>query len=387
MKVIFSVEPIRHPLTGIGRYAFELAKRLPKHPDIDQIRWFSRNRFLVAIPDPSIRAGENVRAGARKAGNFLARYDFFRRVQSLSARAGQFRALGQTKGWLYHGPNFYLPAARGPAVVTFHDLSILKYPQFHPEGRVQFMRKEILLALKRATVIITDTEFIRQEIADYFAFPLERIRAVHLAGGEDFFPRPETETNPALAALKLSHGNYTLYTGTMEPRKNLIRLMDAYGKLEPALRRRFPLIMVGYAGWNNDAIMARVRQAEREGWARYMGYVSNDLLPTLFSGARLFVLPSTYEGFGLPVLEAMASGTPVVCSNSSCLPEIAGHAAAMCAPEDVDHLAQLLKQGLEDESWRESAVAEGLLQARKFSWERCAGETVEAYQLAWRMFG
>lgn len=127
---------------------------------------------------------------------------------------------------------------------------------------------------------------------------------------------------------------------------------------------------------------AEIERAMRAGWARYLGFLPTDELPLLMAGARLFVFPSLYEGFGLPVIEAMASGVPVICSNASSLPEVAGQAALMCGASDVDTLRILIARGLEDEVWRTSAVAEGLAQAARFSWRRCATETLVAYRAA-----
>jgi glycosyltransferase involved in cell wall biosynthesis len=178
----------------------------------------------------------------------------------------------------------------------------------------------------------------------------------------------------------LQSGGYTLFVGTIEPRKNIETLLDAYSRLPWTLRKRWPLILTGYQGWRSDLIHQKLESARREGWAHYLGFVPSEDLPLLFAGARLFAFPSLYEGFGLPVLEAMSSGIPVVCSNSSSLPEVAGEAALMCAPMDVDELTCLLERGLTDEVWREAAVIKGLQHAQGFSWERCAAETLQVYQ-------
>ena len=138
--------------------------------------------------------------------------------------------------------------------------------------------------------------------------------------------------------------------------------------------------MAGYKGWANEAIMERLDRAIREGWAYYLGFVPDADLPYLFAGAKLFVFPSLYEGFGLPVLEAMASGVPVLTSSSSTLPEVAGGAAAICHPEDIESMTAALLKGLVDETWRSSAVELGLSQASKFSWQKCAEETAEVYR-------
>jgi alpha-1,3-rhamnosyl/mannosyltransferase len=173
---------------------------------------------------------------------------------------------------------------------------------------------------------------------------------------------------------------YSLYVGTIEPRKNLDVLLDAYALLPQAVRQQWPLILIGYQGWRSEHLHARIAAAASEGWARYLGFVEASELPLFYAGARVFVFPSLYEGFGLPVLEAMASGIPVVCSNASTLPEVAGDAAAMCEPQDVEGLTELINRALQDESWRKLAISKGLLQAAKFSWQRCAKETAAVYQ-------
>lgn len=382
MDVILSIEPIRFPLTGIGRYTYELACHLTDNPQIERIRYFSGSKLHKSIPDVSQLNASSGLSMFRAVNRLLSR-------SSIAVEAGRFlrqsrqrKALAGARSYIYHGPNFYLPPVRGPAAVTFHDLSILNMPEYHPAERVRFMTKEIELSLTRASVIITDSDYVRNEVSNFLSFPLDRIHSVPLAGSAEFFPRDTHQLTPALRRLNIEPGAYTLYAGTIEPRKNLERLLLAYEKLDPRLRRYFPLLLAGYSGWNNEAIMKRIRRAEQEGWARYLGYVPNSLLPSLFAGARLFVFPSIYEGFGLPVLEAMASGVPVVCSNSSSLPEVVGDAAAMCSPFDVNELASLIARGLEDPAWRQQAVDRGIVQSRKFNWHRCASGTVDAYRAA-----
>ena len=214
--------------------------------------------------------------------------------------------------------------------------------------------------LDRASALITDSEYTRHELAGYFGWPIERIHAVPLASSVEFCVRHYEDLRLPLARYGLAPGNYSLFVGTIEPRKNIDTLLDAYGRLPVAIRNRWPLILTGYQGWRNEQIRQRIEQAEAEGWARYLGFVPASDLPLLFSGARLFTFPSLYEGFGLPVLEAMSSGVPVVCSNSS-LPEVAGKAALMSEPLDVETLTDNLRRGLEDEHWRSSAIDKGCL--------------------------
>lgn len=381
MKIILSVQPIRFPMTGIGRYTLELARHLADIDDIEDLKFFGDEQFVDGLPTPgnsqSRPASVITRIKHRLARNPILLDIYRKRVHK---RRG--RALSGKDDYLYHGPNFYLPPFPGRSVVTIHDLSVFTMPEHHPAERVMFIRKEVEFALKQATMLITDAEYTRYEVAAYFGWPIEKVRSAALAGGAEFYPRDPETTAPVLARYDLTPGGYGLYTGTIEPRKNLVRLLDAYGRMPLALRKRFPLVLAGYKGWNNEETMARISKAEKEGWARYLGFVPNDDLPLLFAGARLFAFPSLYEGFGLPVLEAMASGIPVVTSTSSTLPEVAGDAAATCAPEDVEALTGLLEQGLDDEAWRNQAIEKGFAQAAKFSWQRCAEETAAIYRSA-----
>ncbi len=378
MKVILSIDPICFPLTGIGRYTYELAKHLNDIAAIEQLKFLSGYRFAqlpVPIPTPDTN-----RVSSNKLRQTILKNTLTRELYSSVSPVLKQLALRGYTDHVYHGPNFYLPPFAGPSVCTFHDLSIFTWAHCHPPERVKYMRKEIALTLKRADMLITDTETTRQEVAAYFSWPLDKIRAVPLACSEDFRPRHLDELSSTLISQGLTFQGYSLYVGTIEPRKNLDALLDAYALLPPAIRQQWPLILIGYHGWRSEQLHARIAAAVSEGWARYLGFVEARELPLIYAGARVFVFPSLYEGFGLPVLEAMASGIPVVCSNASTLPEVAGDAATMCEPKDIESLSVLINKALQDESWRKLAINKGLLQAAKFSWQRCAKETAAVYK-------
>ncbi|MBK5012560.1 glycosyltransferase family 4 protein [Pseudomonas sp. S60] len=375
MKVILSVEPVRFPLTGIGRYTFELASRLQHSSGISQLRLFAGRRFLAELPKPA-QQSDAVHGLKRFVQKNALAVEAYRRLMPYLRQ----RALRGHDDFLYHSPNYYLPKFAGRSVATFHDLSPFTWAHCHTPQLARYLQKELTLTLDRADALITDSAYTRQELADYFNWPIERIHTVPLASSPEFHPRSPAQLREGLARHGLEPGGYSLFVGTIEPRKNLQNLLDAYGRLPLALRRRWPLIITGYHGWRSEAIHARIAEAQQQGWARYLGFAPSEDLPLLFAGARLFTFPSHYEGFGLPVLEAMSSGVPVVCSNSSSLPEVAGPAALMCAPDDVEGLTALLQRGLEDEAWRDAAVAQGLAHACGFSWERCAQGTLEVYK-------
>jgi alpha-1,3-rhamnosyl/mannosyltransferase len=384
LKVILSIDPIKFPLTGIGRYTWELATKLGKMTEIESMLYFQGSHFQNTLPTTS-RTSAPASTGTLEslvnyAKQMVLKIPLTISMYSLATAYSKTKTLRGFGDHLFHGTNYYLPNFTGPSVVTVHDLSIYTWSHFHPPERVRYMHSEIQRSLQRASRLITVSDFSRKEIAEYFDWPLEKIHAIPLASAQEFYPRSTQDLHQLLSFFDLKPDQYCLFVGTIEPRKNIASLLNAYEILPISLRKRYPLVLAGFKGWKSDNLHARITKAERAGWARYLGFVTAEDLPLLFAGARLFAFPSLYEGFGLPVLEAMASGVPVVCSNSSSLPEVAGDAAALCDPHDVDKLSLLLAEGLENEMWRDSARAKGLAQAQRFSWERCAQETANIYQ-------
>lgn len=382
MKIILSVDSVKFPLTGIGRYTYELATKLQTHSELELLL-YSGGRFLPRLPMHAPDQHNKILIKPNIKGRIIGRL----RKSDIAVKSFQAfnnlriqYALHKHQDAIFHGPNYYLPEFDGPSVATFHDLSVFTFEQYHPPERVRFMQRELKLSLKRASMLITDSAYTQRELTSYFGYPAEKIRVIPLACSADFHPRKEAETSPVLKRLGLEYGAYTLFTGTVEPRKNIDALLDAYSAMPEALRRRWPLVISGYHGWQSDKLHERIKAAVAAGWAHYLGFVTNEDLPYLYAGARLFVFPSHYEGFGLPVLEALASGVPVVCSNSSSLPEVVGHAALMCDHDDVDSLRQLITRALDDTNWRADAIIKGLHQAAGFSWEKCAEQTVAVYR-------
>lgn len=368
MNVILSVEALAPALSGIGRYTWELASRLPEHREVDEVRYF-RNRqwcqdpavLLEPPPPPSF-------------SRWLAR----RLRPPLNLR----KALvgWQCRGKLFHGPNYFLPSCADIGVATVHDLSVFRFPETHPVERVRHFEQEFTASMARATHLITDSAATRQEVIDFLAWPAEKITAVPLGVSTRFSPRADDDLRLALNKYGLQPGAYALCVSTLEPRKNIDKLLQAYQCLPPALRKRYPLVVVGGKGWRSDALHAEIERLAAQGWLHYLGFVPEADLPLLYAGARAFVYPSSYEGFGLPVLEAMASGIPVVTSNCSSLPEVTQGAALLVEPNDIDALTNCIARSLCDEMWRSTAIDLGLCTAGEYSWDRCVEQTVRVYQ-------
>lgn len=375
MNLIIATDAITPPLTGIGRYTWELATRVPLLAAPDQVHYISRGRWVSNLPD--LLQPAPLRAALRRS---VLRSKLAAVAHSIIWPLIMRQRLRSVPDSLYHGTNFYIPPGASRAVATFHDLSIYRYPEFHPASRVEFMRRAIPASLKRADFIITVSEFTRREVINYFNWPEEKIRAIPLGVNSQYHPRAPHETAAVLNHYKLQHGLYALCTATIEPRKNIERLLQAYALLPSALRASYPLVLVGGAGWNDAQLLQRIQAAQAEGWLYHLGFVEQAALPHIMSGARCFLFPSLYEGFGLPVLEAMASGIPVVTSDCSSLPEVTQGAAILVNPLDVSQISAAIGTALQDDGWCNHAAVAGLQVAHAYSWDKTAQQTVEVYR-------
>lgn len=375
MKIVLATDAIHHPLTGIGRYAYELARGLPADPRIRQCLYFNFGRFVPGPIDvPQGSGGPALRSHLSRITPVVMAYRVF------SAVYYRWR-LRSVRDHLFHSPNYMVPPVWGPAVATIHDLSHLRHPQYHPAARVALLHAELPRTLQRASHLITVSEFVRREVIDTLGLPEHRVFAVHNGVDARFAPLSAAQTRPVLSGLGLVHGSYLLCVATIEPRKNIDTLLDAYLALPAALRERVPLVVAGASGWNSEALHRRLRDAAPQG-VRYLAYVPEASLPALYAGARAFALASFYEGYGLPVIEAMASGVPVVVSDAASLPEVAGPDALRVNPHDADAWRQALLRAVDDAAWRSICIASGLQRAQAATWQQCVTRTVDVYQRA-----
>ncbi len=377
MKIVLSTDAIHHPLTGIGRYTLELAKEFSNRADAS-IVYFNGSQLVeeVSIPQPPPEAPAPRHPLIARAVNSLPIRPLFRQVK----RYQQLRRLRSLHDHVFHGTNYSIPAFPGPTIATIHDLSVLKWPEFHPTDRVKHIEKAIKRTLTRVDRLITDSEFTRREVAENLSWPLDRIDAIHLGVREQFRPRNEDDIEHLLKQHGLRYQSYSLYSGTIEPRKNLSTLLDAYQMLPDTTRRSWPLVLCGDPGWHSQELLERIRHYQQQGWLLYLGYVPEEELVAIMSGARVFVFPTRYEGFGLPVLEAMASGVPTVCSTAESLLEVTDGAAATVDAMDVESLARAISEVLEDGPRRKALQQAGLQRAGQFSWKKCAEQTLDSYR-------
>tara|TARA_R110000868_G_scaffold18003_2_gene78272 strand:+ start:22546 stop:23643 length:1098 start_codon:yes stop_codon:yes gene_type:complete len=360
MRIGLGSEALSAQLTGIGRYTWELARRLPNVAGIHSVKlfregtWYSQAESLLDSAQPNRARLPNT---LRKLIN---KREFARR--------------------LFHGPNFFFPAQAENAVITVHDLSVFRYPETHPAQRLLQFEKEFQRSIDAARHIITDTEYIKNELVEMFGLPSSRITAVPLGVDESFFiPSSIDQDELVLEHYMLRGCRYCLCVATIEPRKGLDLAVAAFLELHEKVRKDVILVIVGASGWKNAELHRVFESASEAGVIKFLGFVDDNSLRALYRNCTLFIYPSLYEGFGLPVLEALASSVPALVSDRSCLPEVSGGVSMSVDVKNHRAFREAIEQGLDDEAWRGEAIKKGLALARRLNWQRCAEETAKVY--------
>jgi len=281
---------------------------------------------------------------------------------------------------LLHALAFVAPAvASCPYVVTVYDLSFERYPEaFRPFNR-WYLHNFTRRAVKHAQAIITISESTRQDVINFMAAPPERVHTIYCGVDASFTPLPPAQVDAFKSARQLP-AQFVLFLGTLEPRKNIDGLILAYAHWRNQQPAAPPLVVAGGKGWYYQHIFNLVESLNLTDFVRFPGYVPQEELPLWYNAATMFVYPSHFEGFGLPVLEAMACGTPVITSTASSLPEVAGNAARLVNPANPHELAAAMAQVFSQPDLQREMSAQGLAQATQFSWQTTAQKTVALYQ-------
>lgn len=287
---------------------------------------------------------------------------------------------------VYHSPANIIPLRyAGKFCITTHDLAIYRRPDLFPKNQGFSLKYIVPQSIHRAKKIISVSESTKHDIQDFFSVDQKKIEVIYEGVDHKRFSKfpPREDYRGYLRGRYKIRNDYILFVGTLEPRKNLIRLLEAFYKLlsdNPEYKRKYQLLLAGAKGWLYDTIFEEVKSRGLSANVLFSGYIDEKDLPLLYQNATIFVYPSLYEGFGLPVLEAMASGAPIITSNLSAMPEITGTAAMLCDPTDVEGLASAMQRFLEDEKLRTSYSERALAQAKKFTWEKCAAQTFQIYR-------
>ena len=285
---------------------------------------------------------------------------------------------------LLHCPKSAIPYySPCPVVVTLHDLIPIKHPETEKFAAQMYWRLQIPIAARKSSFIITDSEYARQEIMADFAVPPERITATMLGFNPAMLAARDAAEGKALRSRYGLPESYILYVGTIQPRKNIDSLIEAYARLKRDRENLPRLVIVGRKGWLFERLFERISELGLTHEVLFTGFVPDEDLPFIYDGACVFAYLSLFEGFGLPPLEAMACGVPVVVSNTTSLPEVVGDAGISVVPTDIDAIAAALKTVLDNHESAATMRNRGRERARTFSWERCARETLEIYRAIW----
>lgn len=366
LRIAYDVMPLMARLAGVGYYAATLLEKLMAlESGID----FGLYAVTWKGDVSSIPRGVSFRHLRLPARTVAPIWEF------LGRPAGE-RLLGNSD--VVHGTNFWIPPLeRRNGIVTIHDLTFWFYPELCTRA-IQRYRWIIPRMLKRVPLVITPSETVRQEVSSELKFPEDRI-VVTPEGIRGAFKGATFD--PGLAAKLGITKSYVLFTGTQEPRKNLDRLIRAFASLEGD---DLQLVISGPPGWGSVDLPAVARHLGVDGRIVFTGYLSDSQLGSVVTGARAFAFPSIYEGFGLPPLEAMAAGVPVVAANAGSLPEVLGDAPFWCDPADVDSIAAAIESAVSNEAARDSSIELGRTQAARYDWEVTAKKTLDAYHLVAR---
>ena len=372
MRIGLDGIPLGEIKTGVGHYTYELAHALACIAREDEFALVSPFPYATASKDEAALSLPSNLHFIQAKVNRLQRRRWWSLGLPLYVKRGAFS--------LFHGTNYDVPLwNRCRTIATIHDLSILLYPETHETHLVRRARWRLPKMARAATMIITPSESVRREVGEHLGIELNKVVAIPEAARRSFRRVPVGETSGVLRRLRIED-EFILFVGTIEPRKNLLTLARAFDEILRTTPLRPQLVIAGKEGWLTEELFAYLKSSHIEERVRFTGYVSDEDLRALYSACRAFVYPSLYEGFGLPPLEAMACGAPVVTSRSPSIMETVGDAARLVSPTDFRELAQTIISLLTDSGERAYRSSVGLRRAAQFSWERTAAATLSVYR-------
>jgi glycosyltransferase involved in cell wall biosynthesis len=367
MRVTIDIQAAIAQRAGVGRYTKSLVEHLGRYQGCDELQlfYFDFQRKGVQFPVP----GADSRVIQWCPGRIIQKawktihwppYNWFAGVSDV-----------------YHFPNFVRPPlTKGKSMVTIHDIAFIRHPQTLEPRNLKYLTAQIEQTVQNSDRIIAVSEFTAREIHELLGVPSDRIIAIH-EGLPDGFARPEKpRIDEARRILKLERP-YLLTVGTLEPRKNMAFLVEVFEKLTDF---EGDLVIAGRYGWKYEPILKRILDSPRANRIRHLRYVDERLLPSLYTGAELFIFPSLYEGFGFPPLESMACGTPVLSSTGGSLPEVLGDAAEFVPDYDSDAWADKARKLLSDKARRTDLIFKGAQWIKKYSWDETARKTWDIYR-------
>lgn len=364
-KLLINTISLLPPVTGIGRYTYEVSKYLESRKTFELTFFYGINSKKL------INVFSKTKASSLKL--IIIKFPFLKKtVRSLINIINRFST---NKYDLYWEPCFIpIKGVESKKVIsTVHDLSFLISKDFHPNERIEYFEKNFFSNIKYTDFIITASYFIKDEIINKIGFEESKIKVIPHGVNHNLFKVYENIDIDICLPAK-----FIFSVGSIEPRKNLKNLLKAYSSLSKDIKVEYKLVIAGFEGWENDDIFEAININKDDVF--YIGFISDDDLAKIYNLASFFIFPSFYEGFGLPILEAMASGTPVLCSNTSSMPEVGGDAALYFNPNNIEDIRNKILQILNDRELRIEMKNKGLTNASKYNWEQSAKEHIKLFE-------
>jgi glycosyltransferase involved in cell wall biosynthesis len=373
MNITVDISPAVHHHAGLGRYAQELLAALLEQDHVNRYCAFYYAPRGAERPDPPLDRvpAQTLRLSAKP----------WRMSVLLAYFTGATLDRWLPSSDLFHATDHLLPPLRHScSVFTIHDLIFRFYPEYHLPLNRWYLSLMLPRFMRRADAIIAVSENTRRDVARWMRIPPDKVKVIYEGVNPAFRPIADPMRLAQVRARYKLPARFMLYLGTIEPRKNLVMLLEAYRALVAREQATPDLVIAGRKGWLYQPVFDRVRELGLEARVHFTDWVAADDAPALLSAADVFVFPSLYEGFGLPPLEAMACGAPVICSNVSSLPEVLGEGGLLVEPRDASAWTEAMARVLGDARLCAELRARGLQQAQKFSWERTARETLAVYE-------
>ncbi len=369
MKILVNAQPLLTKKTGVGNYVLKISEEFLKSRPVNDFFFYYGGLSVNSLAFASGGVLEVKKLeGIRK---FIMSIPGARGLYGRIKKIASSRTLQNEEFDIYFETNFVpeLSVKAKKTVIMVFDLSFLN-KAWTPDYRYEFFSKNFVKNISRADLILTCSETIRKEIIEHYGFPERKVKSVHLGLDLNTFnDKKDASINTGLS------GKYILYVGSIQPRKNILGLLEAYKKLPPALMAEYKLALVGFDSWNIDK-----KTLTADGNIKLIDSVEDDrVLAEIYRNASLFVMPSFYEGFGFPPLEAMACGCPVVSSTGGSLPEICGEGAVYFNPNSVPELAARMEEVLSNEKLRHSLIENGKEVSENYTWDKCGKETLKVF--------
>jgi alpha-1,3-rhamnosyl/mannosyltransferase len=390
LSVLIGADSLALRRSGVGRMTLEIARAARTSTAVDRIGLMLAGGIepvdvIDHLDDPVTAIGPAAPSPVawKVAVGRVPGVQLLRRIKhgGLNRKIG---AMARECGGrlVYHEPNMIIRPVSIPTVTTFNDLSWHHEPSWHPAERLRWIDNNLKMTLRRARRIVAISAFTKDAVVRELGVPADRVDVVPLAPAAEFQPVSADDAQAALARYDLQDRSYVFSISTLEPRKNFDRLLAAHLHLPADLRRRAPLVIAGGKGWGEVLTRPEADAAIQDGTVRLLGHVSDADLVALSSRAAVFAYVSLYEGFGLPVVEAMATAAPVLASSTTAVGEVAGDAALLVDPMDTDSITDGMRRLIEDPALADRLRMAGVARAAEYSWDRTIGHLVQSWTLA-----